>query len=46
MLVDWVRDMAKRGVDGDALLADARALVARHAKGGSPASPAVGKAGK
>jgi TRAP-type transport system periplasmic protein len=46
VLVDWVRDMAKRGVDGDALLADARALVARHAKGGSPASPAVGKAGK
>ena len=42
VLVDWVRDMAKRGVDGDALLADARALVARHAKGGAPASPAVG----
>jgi TRAP-type transport system periplasmic protein len=31
VLVDWVRDVAKRGIDGDALLADARALIARHA---------------
>jgi TRAP-type C4-dicarboxylate transport system substrate-binding protein len=39
VLVDWVRDMGKRGADGDALLADARALIARHAKSG-PASTA------
>jgi TRAP-type C4-dicarboxylate transport system substrate-binding protein len=32
VLADWVRDMGKRGVDGEALLADARALIARHAK--------------
>ena len=38
VLLDWVRDMAKRGADGDALLADARALIARHAKSASPAS--------
>lgn len=46
VLVDWVRDMAKRGADGDALVADARALVARHAKSGLPASSAVGTARK
>jgi TRAP-type transport system periplasmic protein len=46
VLVDWVRDMARRGADGDALLADARALIARHAKGGLPAAPAVGAARK
>jgi TRAP-type C4-dicarboxylate transport system substrate-binding protein len=29
--VDWVADMKRRGLDGDALLADARALLARSA---------------
>jgi hypothetical protein len=38
--------MAKRGVDGDALVADARALIARHAKSGSSASAAGGTARK
>jgi TRAP-type C4-dicarboxylate transport system substrate-binding protein len=46
VLVDWARDMARRGIDGDALLADARALVARHAKSGASASPAGGNARK
>ncbi|MGZ8255143.1 MAG: TRAP transporter substrate-binding protein [Burkholderiaceae bacterium] len=46
VLVDWVRDMSKRGADGDALLADARVLIARHAKIASPASSAVGTARK
>lgn len=32
VLADWVRDMGKRGADGNTLLADARALIARHAK--------------
>ena len=39
VLVDWVRDMGKRGIDGDALLADARALIARYSKAATP--PAV-----
>jgi hypothetical protein len=41
VLVDWVRDMNRRGMDGDALLADARALIARHAKAGSGLPPAT-----
>lgn len=32
VLDDWIRDMSKRGFDGDALLADARALIARHGR--------------
>jgi TRAP-type C4-dicarboxylate transport system substrate-binding protein len=44
VLADWTRDMARRGVDGDALLAEARALIARHsiAAGGTatPVTPA------
>jgi len=36
VLADWVRDMGKRGIDGDALLADARALIARNALAASP----------
>ncbi len=31
VIADWVREIGKRGLDGDALLADARALIARHA---------------
>ena len=46
VLVDWVRDMARRGADGDALLADARALIARHTKSGDPAASAAGTARK
>ena len=42
VLADWVRDMAKRGVDGDALLADARALIARHAASATSAASAGG----
>ena len=38
VLEDWVRDMDKRGIDGNALLADARALIARNAKTATPAS--------
>jgi TRAP-type C4-dicarboxylate transport system substrate-binding protein len=41
VLTDWVRDMNNRGLDGDALLADARALIARNAKAG-PATAAAG----
>jgi len=38
VLVDWVRDMAKRGLDGEGLLADARALIARHGKSTAPSA--------
>jgi TRAP-type C4-dicarboxylate transport system substrate-binding protein len=42
VLADWVRDMGKRGIDGDALLADARALIARNSKAATPpATPAA-----
>jgi TRAP-type C4-dicarboxylate transport system substrate-binding protein len=43
VLTDWVSDMNRRGENGDALLADARALIARHARADvvrTPASPA------
>jgi TRAP-type C4-dicarboxylate transport system substrate-binding protein len=42
VLTEWVRDVSKRGLDGDALLADARALIARHAKG-TPAPATASK---
>ena len=42
VLADWVRDMGKRGIDGDGLLADARALIVRHSLTASPpAAPAA-----
>lgn len=41
---EWVRDMNKRGLDGDGLLADARALIARQAQPGTGA-PAPAPAG-
>lgn len=39
VLADWIREMGRRGFDGDALLADARALIALH---GRPAPAAAG----
>ncbi len=36
VLADWVRDMGKRGIDGDGLLADARALIVRHSRAAAP----------
>jgi TRAP-type C4-dicarboxylate transport system substrate-binding protein len=42
VLADWVSDMRKRGIDGDGLLADARALIARNSKAAAPpATPAA-----
>ncbi len=44
VLEDWVRDVGKRGIDGNALLADARAMIARNAKPAGPppaAAPTV-----
>ena len=42
VLADWVRDRGKRGIDGDALLADARALIARNSRAAPPpATPAA-----
>jgi TRAP-type C4-dicarboxylate transport system substrate-binding protein len=46
VLIDWVRDMNKRGYDGDALLADARALIARHSRATAAVAPASGATGK
>jgi TRAP-type C4-dicarboxylate transport system substrate-binding protein len=40
LYADWIADMNKRGADGNALLADARALLAKHA---APAKPAAAK---
>jgi TRAP-type transport system periplasmic protein len=37
VITDWVADMNRRSLDGDALLADARALLARHARTASAA---------
>jgi len=31
VLVEWIADMKRRQIDGDVLLADARALLARSA---------------
>ena len=39
VIADWVRDIGKRGFDGDALLADARGLIAREAKPRQAATP-------
>lgn len=39
LYADWIADMNKRGLDGNALLADARALIEQYAKAaGAPAS--------
>jgi TRAP-type transport system periplasmic protein len=38
VLVDWIADMKRRQIDGDLLLADARALLARNATSTAPAS--------
>jgi TRAP-type transport system periplasmic protein len=46
VLSDWVRDMNKRGLDGDALLADARALIARHSKAQASAPASAASSGK
>jgi TRAP-type C4-dicarboxylate transport system substrate-binding protein len=46
VLVDWVRDVGKRGIDGDGLIAEARALIARHARAAEPAAPVAGAARK
>ncbi len=43
VLVEWVADMKRRGIDGDALLADARALLARGAAPGSEARTRAAK---
>jgi TRAP-type C4-dicarboxylate transport system substrate-binding protein len=37
VITDWVADMNRRSLDGDALLADARALLARRAATASSA---------
>jgi len=39
LYAEWIEDMNGRGLDGNALLADARALVAQYAK--APAAPAA-----
>lgn len=39
VLTDWVADMKRRRIDGEALLADARALLARSAAAASAATP-------
>ena len=48
VIVDWVADMNRRKLGGDALLADARALIARNARGNalSNARPEPGKGKK
>lgn len=46
VLSDWVRDMNKRGLDGDALLADARALIARHSKAQASAPASAASSGR
>jgi hypothetical protein len=40
---DWVRDMGKRGIDGDGLLADARALIVQNSRAATPAAAAPRK---
>jgi hypothetical protein len=39
VFVDWIADMKRRQIDGELLLADARALLARNATSTAPASP-------
>jgi TRAP-type C4-dicarboxylate transport system substrate-binding protein len=48
LYAEWIEDMNKRGLDGNALLSDARALIAQYAKAGAaptarPAAPAAKK---
>jgi len=43
---EWVADMNARGLDGAALLAEARALIAQYATAASPAARAGGAAAK
>jgi len=35
LYADWIADMSRRGLDGNALLTDARALIAQYASGPS-----------
>jgi TRAP-type C4-dicarboxylate transport system substrate-binding protein len=48
LYAEWIADMNRRGLDGNALLADARALIEQYAKSGAapatrPAAPAAKK---
>lgn len=40
LYADWISDMNKRGLDGNAMLSDARALIARHSPPAAPKAPA------
>jgi TRAP-type transport system periplasmic protein len=48
LYADWIADMNKRGLDGNALLADARALIDQYAKAASAPTSRAGavKSGK
>lgn len=46
VIADWITDMGRRKLDGDGLLADARALLARHARSPRASAAATGGAQK
>jgi TRAP-type C4-dicarboxylate transport system substrate-binding protein len=44
LYADWIADMNRRGLDGNALLADARALIAQYARAAPPPAAAPPRA--